>query len=261
MLRLRWARQIIRSCPAPSNYSPLLIARKTQYSAKFWDTMAQSRQADKSKSALAPESPGRKVPSRVNGSRVGDKYQRILDAAIAVIAEKGFHNSRVSDIADRADVADGTIYLYFKSKEQILMAALDGAFEAFLRQAKEEMSGIEDAAAKLRALARLHLRELNNNRKLAVVLQTELRQSAKFLGEFSQRELKGYFNLIREVIRDGQQRGSIRRDVSDKIAAACLFGAMDELVTAWVLSSREYDLAAAADPVVDLLLSGMEART
>jgi TetR/AcrR family fatty acid metabolism transcriptional regulator len=222
--------------------------------------MAQSRQADKSKTGSPPESRGPNAASRVNGSRAGDKYQRILDAAIAVIAEKGFHGSRVSDIADRANVADGTIYLYFKSKEQILMAALDSAFEAFLRQAKEEMSEIEDARAKLRALARLHLSASNNNRSLAVVLQTELRQSAKFLAEFSQRELKGYFNLIREVIRDGQLRGTIRSDVSDKIAAACLFGALDELVTAWVLSSREYDLAAAADPVVDLLLSGMEAR-
>ncbi len=238
----------------------LLIAQKTQYSAEFWDTMAQSRQVGKSKSAQPAEDRGRSA-TRVNGSRPGDKYQRILDAAIAVIAEKGFHNSRVSDIADRANVADGTIYLYFKSKEQILMTALDNAFEAFLSQAKEEMSGFDDAAAKLRALARLHLRELNQNRNLAVVLQTELRQSAKFLAEFSQRELKGYFNLIRDVIREGQQRGRIRDDISDKIAAACLFGAMDELVTAWVLSSREYDLAAAADPVVDLLLRGMEVRS
>jgi len=237
----------------------LLIPQKTQYSAKFWETMAQTRQVGKSKSAQLSEDRGRTAEVKVNGSR-GDKYQRILDAAIAVIGEKGFHNSRVSDIADRADVADGTIYLYFKSKEQILMAALDSAFEAFLRQAKKEMSGLDDAPAKLRTLARLHLRKLSNNRNLAVMLQTELRQSAKFLAEFSQRELKGYFNLIREVIREGQQQGSIRREISDKIAAACLFGAMDELVTAWVLSSREQDLVAAADPVVDLLLSGMEVR-
>jgi TetR/AcrR family transcriptional regulator, fatty acid metabolism regulator protein len=177
-----------------------------------------------------------------------------------VIAEKGFHNSRVSDIAERAQVADGTVYLYFKSKEQILMTALDSAFEAFYRRAKQELTASHDAPTQLRVLARLHLRELSENRSLAVVLQTELRQSAKFLKEFSQRELKGYFNLMREIIRKGQQAGSIRPDLSDKIAAACLFGALDELVTAWVLGSRESDLTAAADPVIDLLLSGMEAR-
>jgi len=224
--------------------------------------MAQSRQTGKTKTGSGLEERGRsgEKPS-LNGVRGGDKYQRILDAAIAVIAEKGFHSSRVSDIADRARVADGTIYLYFKSKEQILMAALDGAFQAFFRRAKEELAGSGDAPKKLRILARLHLQALARNRSVAVVLQTELRQSAKFLAEFSQRELKGYFNLIREIIREGQAAGAIRADVSDKIAAACLFGALDELVTSWVLSSHDYDLAAAADPVVDLLLKGMEVRT
>jgi TetR/AcrR family transcriptional regulator, fatty acid metabolism regulator protein len=224
--------------------------------------MAQSRQAGKQKTAAGPERRGRVSPRAAsNGTRPGDKYQRLINAAIEVIAEKGFHNSRVSDIAERADVADGTVYLYFKSKEQILMTALDSAFESFYRRAKQELTGSHDAPAQLRTLARLHLRELSQNRSLAVVLQTELRQSAKFLKEFSQRELKGYFNLIREIIRKGQQAGSIRPDVPEKIAAACLFGALDELVTAWVLGSRESDLAAAADPVVDLLLSGMETRS
>ena len=223
--------------------------------------MAQTRQASKAKTPIGAEEPGRVSPSAItNSSRGGDKYQRIIKAAINVIAEKGFHNSRVADIAERANVADGTVYLYFKSKEQILMTALDSAFQAFYRQAQKELKESSEATAKLRILARLHLRELSNNRSLAVVLQTELRQSAKFLAEFSQRELKGYFNLIREIIREGQAAGSIRRDVPDKIAAACFFGALDELVTAWVLSARDHDLEAAADPVVDLLLSGMEAR-
>lgn len=229
---------------------------------KFVTTMAQSRHLSKAKTALSSSQPGRvSPPPAINGSRSGDKYQRILEAAIEVIAEKGFHNSRVSDIAERASVADGTVYLYFKSKEQILMAALDSAFQAFYRQAQKELKESKEATSKLRILARLHLRELSHNRSLAVVLQTELRQSAKFLAEFSQRELKGYFNLIREIVREGQRAGSLRRDISDKIAAACFFGALDELATSWVLSAREQDLASEADPVVDLLLSGMEARS
>jgi TetR/AcrR family transcriptional regulator, fatty acid metabolism regulator protein len=220
-------------------------------------SMAQTRQVNKSKTGQASQERDQIAP---NGARGGDKYRRILDAAIDVIAEKGFHNSRVSDIAERAGVADGTVYLYFKSKEQILMTALDGAFESFYRLAKEELASSADAPAKLRTLARLHLRSLSQNRSLAVVLQTELRQSAKFLAEFSHRELKGYFDLIREIIREGQQSGTIRKEVPDKIAAASLFGALDEMVTSWVLSSRDWDLAAAADPVIDLLLGGMETR-
>jgi TetR/AcrR family fatty acid metabolism transcriptional regulator len=211
--------------------------------------MARQKAAEKARGAVADDRRG------------ADKYRRILDAAIEVIAEKGFHNSRVSEMAARADVADGTVYLYFKSKEQILMAALDSAFESFYKLARRELDAAPSAVAGLRALARLHLGELSRNRSLAVVLQTELRQSAKFLAEFSQRELKGYFNLIRETIRRGQQEGTIRADVSDLIAAACFFGSLDELATAWVLSSRQYDLAASAAPVVDLLLGGMEARS
>lgn len=194
------------------------------------------------------------------GGRPSEKYQRILDAAIEVIAKKGFHNSRVAEIAQQAGVADGTIYLYFKSKEQILMTALDSAFQQFLARARKELAGHESPAIRLRKLAALHLSSLERNRSLAVVLQTELRQSAKFLAEFSQRDLKNYFNLIREVVREGQQAKIFREDISDKIFAACFFGALDELVTAWVLSERGYDLTAAANPVVDLMFSGMENR-
>jgi TetR/AcrR family fatty acid metabolism transcriptional regulator len=221
--------------------------------------MPQTKPTAKTKSRALAENRGQEGPlAATNGnSRGGDKYQRILDAAIAVIAEKGFHNSRVSEIAERADVASGTVYLYFKSKEQILMAALDGAFQSFFRRAQNEIAGSSDAAERLRILARLHLQALGRNRAIAIVLQTELRQSAKFLAQFSQQEMKAYFNLIREIIRDGQRMGSIRQDLSDKIAASCFFGALDELVTAWVLSTREYELAAAADEVVNLLLVGM----
>ena len=203
---------------------------------------------------------GSAASSEVEAGRPSEKYQRILDAAIEVIAKKGFHNSRVSEIAQQAGVADGTIYLYFKSKEQILMTALDTAFQSFLARARKELAGTESPAIRLRKLATLHLSSLERNRSLAVVLQTELRQSAKFLAEFSQRDLKNYFNLIREVVREGQQAGIFREDISDKIFAACFFGALDELVTAWVLSKRGYELTAAANPVVDLMFSGMENR-
>jgi TetR/AcrR family fatty acid metabolism transcriptional regulator len=190
--------------------------------------------------------------------RSTEKYQRILDSAIAVIAEKGFFGSRVSDIADRAGVADGTIYLYFKNKEQILMAAIDSAFMSFLERARLEPPA--DPRERLRRLAWLHLETLGSNRAMAVVFQTELRHSAKFLAQFSRRRLVEYFDLIRAAVRDGQQAGLFRKEVSDKIAANCFFGALDEMVTSWMLSEHDYPLAGAADAVVDMVLRGMETR-
>lgn len=192
--------------------------------------------------------------------RSPEKYQRILDAAIAVIAEKGFFQSRVAAIAERAGVADGTIYLYFKNKEQILMAAIDSAFAAFLERARRELAPDVGPGEKLRRLARLHLETLGANRGIAVVFQTELRQSAKFLAQFSRRNLAEYFDLIRAVVREGQRAGVFRGEVSDKIATNCFFGALDEMVTSWMLSERDYPLAGAADVVVDVILRGLETR-
>jgi len=194
------------------------------------------------------------APSRAGG----DKSQRILDAAIAVIAEKGYWQARVSEIADRAGVADGTIYLYYKNKEQLLMAAIDSAFGAFLERARRELAEVKEPRQRLHRLAFVHLDMLGGNRNLAIVFQTELRQSAKFLKEFSQHRLVEYFDMIRGIVREGQQRGEFRRDMSEKIAANCFFGSLDEMVTSWMLSDRDYPLAGAADAVVDLILAGME---
>ena len=190
-------------------------------------------------------------------NRSADKYQRILDAAVAVFAEKGFFTSRVADIADRADVADGTVYLYFRSKEEILMAAINTAFDAFMSLARTELKKLADPAERLRRLAFLHLDAMGSNRNMAVVFQMELRQSTRFLSEFSHHHMIEYLNLVREAIVDGQTKGIFRKEMSDKFAANCFFGALDEMVTSWVLSEHDYPLANVADVVVDIFLNGM----
>ena len=187
-----------------------------------------------------------------------EKYQRILEAAIDVIAEHGFFSARVSDIANRAGVADGTIYLYFKNKEQILMAAISTPFSAFMERARGEIAKSGNPRQQLRNLAQLHLGGLGANRNLAIVFQTELRQSARFLAQFSRHQLKQYFDLVREIVREGQRTGVFRPELSDKIVANCFFGALDEMVTSWILSEHEYSLAGAADAVSDVILRGME---
>jgi TetR/AcrR family transcriptional regulator, fatty acid metabolism regulator protein len=196
-----------------------------------------------------------------SGGRSPEKYQRILDAAVAVFAEKGFSQARVADVAGRASVADGTIYLYFRNKEELLMAAITNVFNGFLDRARSELRHIAEPQERLRLLARLHLQTLGSNRPLAVVLQMELRQSAKFLGLFSRQQLLEYLKMIRGVIQQGQEAGVFHAGISDKIAANCFFGALDQMVTSWVLSRRDYPLADTADAVVDTLLKGMESRT
>jgi len=195
-------------------------------------------------------------------NEASDKHQRILDAAIEVIAEHGFFHSRVSEIADRAGVADGTIYLYFKNKDELLMAAIDSAFHEFIQRARIAVEQIPDPREKLRRMAFLHLDGLGSNRNLAIVFQTELRHSLKFLGQFSHNLMVEYFDLIKDVVREGQETGAFRDDISVTMTAHCFFGSLDEIVTTWILSEhdrdRDYHLSSLTDSVVSILLKGLE---
>ncbi len=191
--------------------------------------------------------------------RSDDKRQRILQAAAKVFARKGYHGARVSEIARRADVADGTIYLYFRNKEDILVSLFDEVMIEHLRQAREEVSALQGAPEKLRAIARRHLGLLGGNRDLAVVFQVELRQSTKFMERFTASWLQDYFALLTDIIDEGQTEGSLRPDLPRKLVTKSFFGALDEMVTSWILSRRDYDLSEVAAPVVDLLLNGAAA--
>lgn len=191
------------------------------------------------------------------GAARGDKYHRILDAAVEVIAEHGYFNSPVSAIAARAGVADGTIYLYFRSKDQVLRTAIDAVFSGFFASIRDEIGGISDAREQLRAIARLHLERLASDRPLAVLLQTEVRQSAKFVADFSHQHMKEYLNLIREVVRRGQQQGVFRKEMSDRVAAHCFFGALDEMVSASVFTGRPFEPETTASQVLGVLFGGI----
>jgi TetR/AcrR family transcriptional regulator, fatty acid metabolism regulator protein len=206
----------------------------------------------------APKTKQSRIKIAAKPRVAGDKYQRILDAAISVFAAKGFHVARVADVAERASVADGTIYLYFRNKEELLMTAINTAFDAFMSRARSELDALQSPSEKLRRLAHLHLEALGSNRDLAVVLQMELRQSARFLTPFSQQHMVEYLGLVRSAIRDGQAQGVFRTELREKIAANCFFGALDEMVTSWVLDETHYQLSDVADAVADIILLGLE---
>ncbi len=189
-----------------------------------------------------------------------EKYQRILDAAVEVIAERGYFSSPVSAIAARAGVADGTIYLYFKSKDDVLRTAIDTMFDRFHRQVNEQFETLHGPKEQLEYIAQVHLEAHAVNRNMAILMQTEVRQSAKFIAEFSHHHLVKYISLVREVIRRGQKEGIFREDVSDGVVAHCMFGAIDELLSSAVFTGRAYDSKATAAQVIDVLLNGISRR-
>jgi TetR/AcrR family fatty acid metabolism transcriptional regulator len=191
---------------------------------------------------------------------IPDKREAILKAAAKVFAGKGFFNSKVADVASAAGVADGTVYLYFKSKDDILHSIFDRGMDEFITEGKKEIEQIADPAAKLRRIAELHLEHLGSDRDLAVVFQVELRGSTKFMEEFSAAGFAEYLDLIRQTIEEGQQTGVFRTDVKPVLAAKILYGALDEMVTNWILSKRSYPLPPLADEVMKIFFGGMDAR-
>jgi TetR/AcrR family fatty acid metabolism transcriptional regulator len=183
----------------------------------------------------------------------------ILRAAVEVFAERGYFGARMCDVADRAGVADGTLYLYFDGKEHLLVSLLEEHMRAFLARARQEADGLADPRDKLRSVVERHLRSLEDDRALARVFQIELRHSRRFLRQVARGQVAEYLQLLREIIEQGAASGRFRADVPAEVAARAVFGAVDELVTAWVLASRPRPLAAQGAPLLRVLLDGLEA--
>ena len=191
-----------------------------------------------------------------------DKRSRIIEAAVDVFADRGFNAARVSDIAKRAGVADGTIYLYFKNKEDLLLSIFEEKMDELRASLTVELSRFSDPLDKIRAFARHHFRAVREQRAVAEVLQVELRLSKKFIKDYKPEKLFAYLGVLMELVREGQARGQIRDDVDPFTAGWALFGALEEIGLLYVIASkreREFDLDAAADQVCELFVRGMAA--
>ncbi len=189
--------------------------------------------------------------------RTGEKYYAIIEAAVKVIAENGYHNSQVSKIAREAGVADGTIYLYFQNKEDVLVSLFRVKMGEFIAGANRELKHLEDPYKKLAMLISMHFNRLEANRNLALVLQIQLRQSDVSIRKGIAAPLKEYFKIIEGVVEEGVKSGVFREDVNTKLARQMIFGTMDEVATSWVMSSRRYKLVDQIEPVYNFLARAM----
>lgn len=175
---------------------------------------------------------------RVQAGADPEKRKRILAAAVALFGQKGFHEARIAEIAARAGVAEGTVYLYFRNKEDLLGAVFDDTMDEVLAKGREIASSDEAATGRLVRMLDLHLSFLAADRSLASVFQIELRRSARLVERFSRSKLVGYFRMLEGVIRDGIARGEFRADLAPRLAVRILFGAADEILSEWLLSGE-----------------------
>src|SRR5438128_4595281 len=189
--------------------------------------------------------------------RPQSKRERILRAAIEVFAQNGYFNAKVSDIAKSAGVADGTIYLYFDGKEDLLVNIFREHTRNYLQSLERELAHVKRAEDRIRIAIRHHLETLGRDRALAIVAQVELRHSLKFMSLLSQQEVADYLGLLRKMVEHGQAEGSFRRNLHPQLVAKAIFGVLDEMVTSWMLSEKEYNLADSSEQIADLLLTGL----
>lgn len=186
------------------------------------------------------------------------KHQKILQAAIKVFSEKGFYNSRVSEIAKEANVADGTIYLYFKNKDDILISLFEEEFAKIVRDMRAELAREKDALQKIKRFAITHLSIVSHHPHLAEVMGVEVRQSTKFMKEYVNQPFIEYLNIIRSVVIEGQEKGLLRKDLTPGVMKRALFGALDEMARYWVLSAKKkHSINEAALQISDVFIRGM----
>jgi TetR/AcrR family transcriptional regulator, fatty acid metabolism regulator protein len=184
------------------------------------------------------------------------KYKQIIEAAVIVIAENGYHQAQVSKIAKQAGVADGTIYLYFKNKEDILISLFQEKMGDFITKIEERIEGIESASQKLFMLIETHLSLLAADYSLAIVTQLELRQSNKELRLKINEVLKKYLEVIDQILQTGIERGEFSQELDVRLTRQMIFGTLDEIVTNWVMSEHKYNLVALAEKIHQFLMHG-----
>lgn len=187
------------------------------------------------------------------------KYKQIIDAAVVVIAENGYHQAQVSKIAKQAGVADGTIYLYFKNKEDILISVFEDKMGLFVGNLKNIIKDGTSSSEKLLKMVENHFRVMAKDHHLAIVTQLELRQSNKDIRLKINAVLKEYLILVDEILVEGLENGEFDEELDIRLARHMVFGTIDETITTWVMNEQKYDLLKLAPKVHKLLLSGMKA--
>ncbi|HID38803.1 MAG TPA: TetR/AcrR family transcriptional regulator [Calditrichaeota bacterium] len=190
--------------------------------------------------------------------RKNSKRETIIEAAVRVFAQKGFYNAKVNDVAKEAGVADGTIYLYFKNKDDLLINLFEDKMEHILSRFETSLQNIDDPIEKLRTFIHTYFKLIKEDQQLSEVFQVELRQSAKFLKDYHNQKFLDYLNIIAEIIEEGKQRGFFRLTLNKDVIKLMVFGAIDEVARQWILGADEkYTLDEAAEQLSRTIVYGL----
>jgi TetR/AcrR family fatty acid metabolism transcriptional regulator len=189
------------------------------------------------------------------------KLQRkteIVEAAVKVFAEKGFFKAKVSDVAKEAGIADGTVYLYFKNKEDLLIYLFENKMGHILMRFNSQLAESTDPIEKMKLFFQIYFKIIKEDKKLAEVFQVELRQSAKFLKKYHNQKFIDFLNIIGDIIKQGKLDGFFKPELNINVTKILIFGALDETARQWILGAdSKYSLKEAVDHISSILITGL----
>lgn len=190
---------------------------------------------------------------------VVNKHTKIISAAIKVFAKKGFFTARISDIAKEAKVADGTIYIYFNNKYDILLSIFEEEIGKIFDKTQKLLSEEEDPRRMLEIYTNQYLLAMKKNKNLGEVIHIELRQTNKLIKDYRNNKFCAYLNIIADIIRQGQSQNVFRSDIIPDVAKRIYFGALDEVTRVWNISlETNYTVEEITHQTLSLFLQGMK---
>ncbi|RDV38245.1 TetR/AcrR family transcriptional regulator [Bradymonadaceae bacterium TMQ3] len=215
--------------------------------------------------SLTPVHPLRDLVSMADSEKQrgsSEKRERILEGALRAFAKKGFYNTRVSEIASEAGVADGTIYLYFKNKDDLLISLFEDRMEWIIARLQTELDAVDGGVIeRIKAFVHLHFRLAVEDRDLAEFITVELRQSSKFVKEYKNPKFADYLKILQSLIDQGQNEGIFRTDLDSRLVGRALFGALDEVLLQFTLSrSAPTDVRDEAEQISTMIIDGLIVR-
>jgi len=191
-----------------------------------------------------------------------EKRRLIMEAAVRAFARKGYHACRVGEIAEEAGVAYGLVYHYFGSKEEVLESIFRDTWTQMIARIKEVADSGDPANEQVRKVTALLLRTWRRDPDLVRVLVREVTRSPEQMRRQID-EIGHAYNALQEIIANGQRSGEFRDDLDSEIAATIYYGALEEVLTAWVmgqLPDGDEDIAKAEQDVTGLLCDGLAKR-
>ena len=202
--------------------------------------------------------------TKTNGKNI-DKRTVILDAALKTFVKRGYPNTKVAEIASEANVAEGTLYNYFPSKEDLLLALFDEKWGSIIHEIKIKLNRLNDPNKKLKTIFSQVVTMFRRNRQLAELFMVDIKQSSIFMNNYTINRIVEFLDLIEDVLEEGKSKGVYRKDLDTRVAKMIIFGAAQGILLSWVLSESsaarnqtfKFSLYRAGKTLKDIFKSGL----